>query len=352
MSPVGKRRRETPTDDVAGLTAQPAVLLLFVGMPNESGAMCWFSSLSQALASLSVVRIAISSRRPRTRDVRKGDALIEGVQRCCNGRGIRPSGDTSSPFILSERTNSDLADIVLPRTGRKAKQQDPIEGLLRAINDAGKSSLFDVFCDITARDLTWFENPHSLDCRDLRDRHLYQAPRVPSLGGTLTFPSVFTINPSVVQYARVSDERDFGIATFFSDSSDCGPRTMPFNLLARYINASLKSSVSSECTHCHKLLQISTMRRLHSCPDVVVAAIQKDVRSVIDAPPLLIHYHGGVSGTSGHYTARVRCVSLGGAVSWLDCNDDSVVTADDVGSKLSGAAFFYERAEHDEVLAR
>jgi hypothetical protein len=258
-----------------------------------------------------------------------------------------------------------LADLVIPRTHSQAKQEDPIEGLLRAINHPGKSLINNIFCAITASDVTWFTSSHSLGCAE------YRAPNRPVLGEKYSSTSVFTISPDTVAYARSRDERKFGFESFFSDSPVCGPRTTPLNVLARLLNATFKvPDIVSVCGRCTKHLSIATRRRLHSCPEVVVAAIQRDARSAFDAAPVLylhntgevsdtldvpvvcayrlaavIHYHGPVSGKSGHYTARVRHESEGTESSWLNCNDRSVTVADGPGSQLSGACFFYEREE-------
>jgi len=361
-------------DDGSGTTA-PCDVRDFVGLPNP-GVMCWFTSLCQALASLRPIMLAISSSVPLahltvegdSQLIVEGDALVEGIQRCCNGRGIRPFGESSAPFPVSTRTNAELADLVITRTHKKAKQEDSIEGLLRSINHPGESPIHNIFCAITASDATWFVAAHSRDCSE------YRAPNSPVLGGKVSSTSVFIISPDTVAHARGHDEREFGIASFFSDSSDCGPRTAPFNVLARLLNASLKApDAVSVCGRCKKHLRIATRRRLDSCPEVVVAAIQRDAQSAFAAAPVLylhntgevlepddvrnyavsayrlaavVHYHGPISGRGGHYTARVlrECE---GIATWLNCDDGSVTVADGPGSKLSGAGFFYERVELD-----
>lgn len=333
----------------------------FSGIPNND-AICWFIALCQALAaSFWVLGLAASFRPSSSPRPGPGDALLEMIQRCCNGRDLRPA-ENGAPFPVTGRAPVTLARAcVKPSDGDVC--EDATDGLMRALQQRDGSPFDPVFGRLSFADVRWFIVPHNSDCRDNRGRLVFRAAHEPFVSRSTSYPPVFIISPDHVRAASALP--DFGTGSYFSDSVGAHD-----NSLIRYLNSTLlEPDVSDVCDHCAASFRLVSRRRFITVPDVLVIGLQKvgSKSPLVVFPDLLRLNNWGEFGSVNayesyrlvsvwyyhsrpirHFTARVRA-SIDGKECWLDC-DDMVISATDgpvlhapKGSSSFVAGFVYDR---------
>ena len=369
---AGKRKRGAAATTAAAATAaataattSPAIpaeesRMRLSGLTNETGTLCWFIALCQALAASFWVLQAIALTLPSQHYTAAGDALVEGIQRCCNNRGVRPlDTPTSFKFAVSQRNVTSLARAVL----KKRMNHDPAKAIDKARAYPGISPAGDMLCTIPCDDVTWFTVSHAPNCRDSKGRSWYRPVfEEATVTGTAHTP-IFSVTPPIIAEVVAAplaiDRSRHARASYFTDSIE--PRAMSNpGILARFLNASLRlPDQESRCGYCHTDFRVSGRRRLGEPPNILVAFLQKGPGGVeVPAPQtLFLHNCGGsdvetnsvkyelvavIHRTVGpdHFTANVRTRSGG----WLQCNDGSVVKAKGIGDPLTAHGFIYDKS--------
>jgi hypothetical protein len=348
----------TSTDDI-----------LYLGIHNITGVMCWLIALAQSLASSFWVVQAIRLTNPEPWMVRPkaGDALVEVIQRCCNNRSVRPL-DTPDTFQFptSQRSSGTLAKHVL--SGQM--EHDPSEAILRASMHPGLSGISTVFDNIMTEDVTCWLVPHKETCRDARGRSNFRPAMKQDCASGIRHPPIFIVSPSAVAGVKKSSASTavdgLGYASYFLDADGPTASNNP-GLLARYLTATLlMSDVEDDCSRCSAHLRLMTRRRLLSLPSVIVAYIQKNARGTdIECPHnLYLHNWGprdiesmhtpaspGVyelvsvihyTDAPRHYTAHVR-VKTGDSERWLRCDDSSVTGTQGPGDISTAVGFVFDK---------
>jgi hypothetical protein len=361
---AGKRKREAAATTAAAVTApttSPAIpaedtLMRLSGLANEAGTLCWFIALCQALAACYWVLQAITRTLPSHHHVAAGDALVEGIQRCCNNRGVRPL-DTRADFkfAVSQRDVTSLARAVLS----KKMNHDPAKAIEKARAYPGASPAGDMLRTIPCDDVTWFTTPHARHCRDSKGRSWYRpAFEEATVKGTAHTP-IFTVTPPMIAEVRAAplaiDRGRLAQVSYFTDSIELMAMSDP-GILARFLNASLRlPDHTSQCGYCETETHSSGRRRLGEPPNVLVVFVQKDP-GVFEVPApraLYLHNCGGtnpvkydlaavIHRTVGpdHFTTNVRTQSG----KWLRCDDNSVFNAAGFGDPLTAHGFVYDKS--------
>ena len=364
---AGKRKRITaPLTALAATAAtrSPAIpaeatRMRLSGLANGTGTLCWFIALCQALAASFWVLQAISFTLPSVRYATAGDALVEGIQRCCNNRGVRPlDAPASYKFAVSQRSIQSLSRAVI----KKKMNHDPAKAIDKARAHPGTSPADDMLRTIPCHDVTWFTVPHEVNCRDSKGRSYFRpAFEEATVTGTAHSP-IFSITPPMIVEGSAPlaiDRERLARASYFTDSTELTAMSTP-GILARFLNASLRlPDLEDECGYCHRNFQLSGRRRLGEPPNTLVAFVQKPPGGfAVPAPQnLFLHNCGGsedetntvkydlvavIHRTVGpdHFTANVRTRSGG----WLRCDDSSVVIAEGIGNPLTAYGFIYDKS--------
>jgi hypothetical protein len=333
------------------------------GFVNETGVMCWFTALCQALAAsywvLRTISVSLPVRRPGKPTA--GDALVEGIQRCCNNRGVRPDGTRAEfRFAVSERSVPALSAFVLSRL----EEHDPADAINSARKSPGASSLGDLLLTITSYDVTWFTVPHAQTCCDSKKRSWYRPAYVQAIARGQVHPPIFVVSPQDIEATNACPAAialdEIGLASYFTDSDGATALSSP-GILARYLNTLMMlPDQKSNCPNCSTTFCVSGRRRLARPPNVLIIFVQREPGDLIPAPSrLFLNNYGKHEDTVGlgrpidyacvavihrivaprHFTANVRTQS--GA--FLLCDDASITGATNFGDHSTAYGFVYDR---------
>ena len=355
----GRRQSVHELLDIGGVATlrSDALRTIAKGVDNK-GLICWMIALCQSLAASSWMLKLLSNVRLTTdKNIGPGNALCEGIQRCCNNRGVFPVGKLSK-FPESQRHMQTLARVVLPLRPRDDDlTQDSCEGLMKAVQQVD-SPLAPLFSSLLCDDVTWFIRPHAESCRDSKDRLLYRAPGVPSSSRGMQHSPLFLVTSEHLDIA-LTIEPTIDVGSYFSSYfSDNLGSVVSSNRrsLAHYLNVSLRGSDKTDtCCYCGENFSVTTRRKLKSLPAVLVVSLQRSADFSIPGQLYLNNWGGDeqsnaagsyrlvavmtyYSRPSRHYTANVRCETPTGAVEWLLCDDARVKLCDGPGTSFTNDA--------------
>jgi hypothetical protein len=280
---------------------------------------------------------------------------VEGIQRCCNNRGVRPDGTRAEfRFAVSERSLTALSGFVLGGL----EEHDPLDAIDRARISPGSSSLDTLLLTITSFDVTWFTVPHAQACCDSKKRSWYRPAYEQAIARGHVHPPIFVVSPPAIEATHACpatfDLSRIGLASYFTDSDGACP-----GILARYLNTLMKlPDQESNCDYCSTKCCISGRRRLARPPNILIIFVQRAPGNPIPAPSHLYLNNYGKHEIDAerpvgyacvavihritaprHFTVNVRTQ----AGAFLLCDDGSITVATDFGNHSTAYGFIYDR---------